>query len=132
MARSFLAVAFSFWLCVSFSVAASAAAPKPSWDELKPQQREVLAPLAQEWNNMDSAKKKKWLGIAKRYPGMTAEEQQRTQLQMHDWYSLTPEQRELVREKYKTIKKLPPEKRHEIKQKWLEYGQTSSGDPGRD
>ena len=130
MARSFLAAAF--WLCVSFSVSASATAAKPSWDELKPQQRDVLAPLAQEWNNMDSAIKKKWLGIAKRYPGMTAEEQQRTQLQMRDWYSLTPEQRELVREKYKTIKKLPPEKRHEIKQKWLEYVQTSSGDQGRD
>jgi hypothetical protein len=84
---------------------------------------------------MDPAKKKKWLGIAKRYPGMTPEEQQRTQLQMRDWYSLTPEQRELIREKYKTIKKLPPEKRHEIKQKWREYGQTgqtSSEDQRRD
>ena len=66
---------------------------------------------------MDSAKKKKWLGIAKRYSGMTPAEQHRAQLQMRDWFSLTPEQRELVREKYKTIKKLPPEKRHEIKPK---------------
>lgn len=123
MARSFIAVAF--WLYVSFLVSASAAGPGPSWYELKSQQREVLAPLAQEWDSMEPAKKKKWLGIAKRYPGMTAEEQHRTQLQMRDWYSLTPEQRELVREKYKTIKKLPPEKRHEIKQKWREYGQTS-------
>ena len=79
---------------------------------------------------MDPAKKKKWLGIAKRYPGMTPEEQHRTQLQMRDWYSLTPEQRELVREKYKTIKKLPPEKRHEIKQKWREYGQTHKTSEG--
>jgi hypothetical protein len=35
----------------------------------------------------------------------------------------------LVREKYKTIKKLPPEKRHEIKQKWREYGQTLQDQP---
>ena len=42
---------------------------------------------------------------------------------MRDWYSLTPEQRELVREKYKTIKKLPPDKRQEIKQKWRDYEQ---------
>ncbi|HEV7929114.1 MAG TPA: DUF3106 domain-containing protein, partial [Nitrosospira sp.] len=69
MARSVLAA--GFWLCVSFSVTASAEGTKPSWSELKPQQREVLAPLAQEWNDMDPAKKKKWLGIAKRYPGMT-------------------------------------------------------------
>ena len=54
---------------------------------------------------MDPAKKKKWLGIAKRYPGMTPEEQHRTQLQMRDWYSLTPEQRELVREKVQNDQK---------------------------
>jgi hypothetical protein len=49
---------------------------------------------------------------------------------MRDWFSLTPEQRELVREKYKTIKKLPPEKRHEIKQKWREYEQISEDHRG--
>jgi hypothetical protein len=79
---------------------------------------------------MDSAKKKKWLGIAQRYSGMTPAEQHRAQLQMRDWFSLTPEQRELVREKYKTIKKLPPEKRHEIKQKWREYEQASEDHRG--
>jgi hypothetical protein len=85
MARSFIAAAF--WLYMSFLVSPSAAGADPVWDELKSQQREVLAPLAQEWNGMDPAKKKKWLGIAKRYPGMTPEEQHRTQLQMRDWYS---------------------------------------------
>src|SRR5690349_6154944 len=112
-----------FWLCFLLSASASAEAPQPSWEQLNRQQREVLAPLAQEWNCMDAAKRKKWLGIAKRYPKMSEREQQRAQLQMRDWYSLTPEQREIVREKYKTIKKLPPDKRQEIKQKWRAYGQ---------
>lgn len=80
---------------------------------------------------MDPVKKKKWLGIAKRYPKMKPSEQQRMQLQMHDWYSLTPEQRELVREKYKTIKKLPPDKRHEIKRKWREYEQVPESQRGQ-
>ncbi len=80
---------------------------------------------------MDPAKKKNWLAIAKRYPRMTAAEQHRTQLQMRDWYSLTPEQRELVREKYKTINKLPPDKRNEIKQKWREYEQMPEGQRGQ-
>jgi hypothetical protein len=120
----------AFWLCFPLSTLASTESSQPSWEQLKPQQREVLAPLAQEWNNMDAIKRKKWLGIAKRYPGMTPSDQHRTQLQMRDWYSLTPEQREIVREKYKTIKKLPPDKRHEIKQKWREYGQKHESEGG--
>ena len=84
MARSFLAVVL--WLGFSLSAHALSEPNQPFWKDLKPQQREVLAPLSQEWDNMDPAKKKKWLGIAKRYPGMTPEEQHRTQLQMRDWY----------------------------------------------
>ena len=123
-------ITLAFWLCLSLSAQVSAESAQPSWEQLKPQQREVLAPLAQEWNNMDAAKRKKWLGIAKRYPGMTPSDQHRTQLQMRDWYSLTPEQREIVREKYKTIKKLPSYKRQEIKQKWREYGQKHESEGG--
>jgi hypothetical protein len=119
-----------FWLCFVVSAHASAEKAQPLWEQLNRQQKEVLAPLAQEWNGMDAAKRKKWLGIAKRYPGMTYEEQHRTQLQMRDWYSLTPEQRELIREKYKTINKLPPDKRQEIKQKWRAYGSTHEGQTG--
>jgi len=76
---------------------------------------------------MEPAKKKKWLGIAKRYPGMTGEEQQRMQLQMRDWYLLTPDERQRAREKYKTIKKMSPDKRDEIKQKWRQYEQSPDG-----
>jgi hypothetical protein len=115
------------WLCFLFSAHVSAESGPPSWNRLMPQQREILTPLAQEWDHMDAAKKKKWLSIAKRYPGMTLEEQQRMQLQMRDWYLLTPEQRQRAREKYKTIKKMPPDKRDEIKQKWRQYEQTPDG-----
>ncbi len=132
MAKRLVRIAWvAFWLCFSLSAYALAESAQPSWEQLKPQQKEVLAPLAQEWNNLDAVKRKKWLGIAKRYPGMTPSEQHRTQLQMRDWYSLTPEQREIVREKYKTIKKLPPGKRDEIKQKWREYGQRQGPQRGQ-
>ena len=43
--------------------------------------------------------------------------------QMRDWAALTSDQRNKVREKYKNIKQLPPEKHHEIKHKWREYEQ---------
>jgi cell shape-determining protein MreC len=72
---------------------------------------------------MDSARRKKWLGIATRYPSMTSLEQQRIQSQMRDWAALTPDQRKQVRDKYKNIKQLPPEKHEKIKHKWREYEQ---------
>ncbi|MGH8712087.1 MAG: DUF3106 domain-containing protein, partial [Burkholderiales bacterium] len=34
---------------------------------------------------------------------------------------LTPEQRAQARARYKNMKKLPPEKRQEIKRKWNQY-----------
>ncbi|HET7060589.1 MAG TPA: DUF3106 domain-containing protein [Nitrosospira sp.] len=129
MARRVRTVAF--WLCLVVSAQVLAESPPPPWEQLNRQQKEVLAPLAQEWNSMDPVKRKKWLGIAKRYPGMTEAEQHRAQLQMRDWYSLTPEQREIVREKYKTIKKLPPDKRQEIKQKWRGYGHHAEDQAGQ-
>jgi len=90
---------------------------------LNSQQKQVLAPLAQNWDEVDAAGKKKWLSIAKRYPNMSPLEQQRIQSQMREWASLTSDQRNKVREKYKNIKQLPPEKHYEIKHKWREYEQ---------
>ena len=65
--------------------------------------------------------KRKWLGIAKRYPKMAPQEQERVQKRMHDWARLTPEQRRVARESYKNIAKAPPEKRVNLRQQWAEY-----------
>ena len=121
MARPLLAVAL--WLCFLLPAHALAEAGQPAWVRLNSQQKQVLAPLAQDWDGMDSARRKKWLGIATRYPSMTPLEQQRIQSQMRDWAALTPDQRKQVRDKYKNIKQLPPEKHEKIKHKWREYEQ---------
>ena len=58
---------------------------------------------------------------------------------MKAWAALTPEQRRAARERYQTVKKLPPEKRNEVKQKWQQYQQslapqadTPGGEPAAD
>ena len=48
---------------------------------------------------------------------------------MREWAKLTPEQRRVARENYKTIKKLPPEKRKEVKAQWQEYQQSLAAKP---
>lgn len=88
------------------------------WKDLTNQQQEILGPLAEDWNVMKLERKKKWLGIAKRYPKMSLKEQHRIQSQMQSWHALTSEQRKQVREIYKKMEQLPAQKRQEIKQRW--------------
>ena len=94
---------------------------EPVWADLTPRQREILQPLANEWDDLDGFRRKKWLGIAQRYPGMGFDEQQRVQRRMKDWVKLSPTERKQVRERYKDLQKAPPEQRAVVKQKWQEY-----------
>ena len=105
------------------SAAPAAAVPKtarPYWVELSVAQREALAPLAGEWERLDSQHKKKWVEIAGRYPKMKPEEQQHTQDRMREWATLTPEQRRIARDSFARVQALPPEKRAEMLQKYRE------------
>jgi hypothetical protein len=94
---------------------------QPAWAELSQEQKQILAPLSRDWDKLEAYRKKKWLGIAKRYPGMKPEEQARVQSQMKEWANLTPDQRKQAREQYKSLQKVPPEKKEALKQKWEEY-----------
>jgi hypothetical protein len=100
------------------------AAPKdrgPQWAALNADQQQALAPLAGEWDKLSKPHKTKWLGIAKRYPAMQAEEQKRVQMRMQKWAKLTPEQRDQAREQYRSIGKLAPDRRDELRRHWAEY-----------
>ena len=100
-----------------------------SWSELTPAQQKVLAPLSPEWDALDATRRKKWVAIAERYPKMKPQEQQRLQKNMADWVKLTPAQRKAARDKYQTMKKLPPEKRREVAAQWKQYQQSLAAQP---
>ena len=70
----------------------------PAWNELSEHDRQVLSPLASDWNNLDAQRKTKWLGLARRYPTLRPDQQQRIQTQMREWSRLTPDQRNAARE----------------------------------
>lgn len=95
--------------------------PQPGWSLLSTQQKIILAPLAKDWDNMEYVRRKKWLGIADRFPRMTPEEQARVQQRMKEWAVLTPEQRAKVRDSYKEFNQLPAEKKQAVKQRWETY-----------
>ena len=95
--------------------------PQPGWSQLNGQQKFILAPLATESDELDNIRRRKWLGIAERYPLMTQDEQERVKARMHEWASLTPVQRARIRDSYKEFNQLPSEQKQVVKQKWEAY-----------
>ena len=85
------------------------------------QQKIILAPLVGDWDQMENIRRKKWLGIAERFPKMTPDEQARVQQRMREWAALTPAQRAKVRDSYKEFNQLDPEKKLAVKKKWEAY-----------
>jgi hypothetical protein len=94
---------------------------QPGWTALTPEQKTILAPLEKEWAQMDAFRRKKWIGIAQRFPDMMPLEQASMQRNMREWAKLAPEERRIAREKYKSLKRISPEQRQLVKQKWEEY-----------
>lgn len=95
--------------------------PQPNWNQLSVDQKVVLAPLGNEWDQMEHVRRKKWLLITERFSKMKPEEQRRVQDRMREWALMTPDQRKKVRDSYKEFAQLPPEQKQAVKQKWETY-----------
>ncbi|UXH77116.1 DUF3106 domain-containing protein [Roseateles amylovorans] len=112
---------------------AAALALSPNWASLTPAQKDALAPLSREWDQLDSALKGKWLEIAARYPKLSDEHQQRLRERMVEWTRMSPTERQKARigyqraselrgedqqsrlqAKWEAYRALPPEKRQEL------------------
>ncbi len=129
-----LILAVGLWLASPLSHAVVAPPPplsQPSWAQLNTEQKRALAPLAGEWDTMDGFRRKKWLGIAQRYPSLSPEEQARMQRRMTEWAKLPPEERKRAREKYRSLQKAPPEKKEAVKLKWEEYKELPESERNR-
>lgn len=104
-----------------------------NWASLSASQKEALAPLSKEWDQLDGARKGKWLEIAARYPTLPPEHQQRLRDRMAEWTRMSPAERQRarigyqhagelrtqeqdakLREKWDAYQALPPEKRQRL------------------
>ena len=131
-ARFGLIFAVALWLATPLSHAViTPPLPQPSWAELNTEQKRVLAPLAGDWDKMDGFRRKKWLGIAQRYPSLSPDEQARMQRRMTEWAKLTPDERKRAREKYQSLQKASPEKKEAVKLKWEEYKELPESEKNR-
>ena len=90
------------------SQAASDANASETWLSLTAAEKSSLAPLEKSWNVLSEGQKRKWLAIAKTYPTLSVEGQEKLHSRMVEWAALSPRDREVARlnfAKSKTIAK---------------------------
>ena len=105
----------------SLSDAGGSAAPAQTWSQLSNDQRKVLAPLGSEWDTLRPWQREKMLDIAKDYPKMDGQKQQRVQKRLNSWSRMTPYERENARTRYQHFHSLSAEKKDEVRKKWAEH-----------
>lgn len=123
MVRKFVA-----FVILLFAALAAQAEGEPKWAQLSDDQRQVLAPLAGEWDTLRPWQREKMLDIARDYPRMSKDQQLRVQQRLSNWSRLTPYEREGARKQYQQFNALPPEKKAELRHKWQEYQKMSDAE----
>lgn len=96
--------------------------PDGTWENLKPAQQKILAPLESDWDYMLPDSRKKWIQVANIYPKMSAQDQERLQSRMTGWSNLSQKERRIARENYLASLKFPAEKKAEA---WSAYQKLS-------
>jgi hypothetical protein len=102
----------------SATAASHAEAGGPLWTELAPGQRKVLAPLAADWNGLDTRSKERWIDVAGRYHKMKPDEQQRANQRMGEWAHMTVAERTQARMNFQEASSLSKEEREA---RWKAY-----------
>ena len=84
---------------------------------LTPVQRQLLAPVATDWNGFSSPKKQRLLNVAKRYPDMSPAEQAKIRERLPHWTELPQTTRDEARNNMKKLLQLPPDERKRTEEK---------------
>lgn len=93
---------------------------QPLWSELTGHEQQALAELEPQWNSLPAAKKRSWLMLAKRLPGMPPADRERAEARIREWARLSPDQRRQARNNYRLAKSLPRDARVAT---WEQYQQ---------
>lgn len=97
---------------------APAQATLGNWEDLTPEQREVLiGPLRTRWND-NPAQRAEMMGRAKHWMAMSPAERKMAQRGMHRWEKLSPAQREEAKQLYLRMKTMSPDARRALRDQW--------------
>jgi len=99
-----------------------------AWAQLNAEQRQVLKPLAAEWDTLRPWQRERMLDIARDYPKMSVSKQNLVQQRLSNWSRMTPYERENARKRHQQFQSLPADKKSELRKKWIEYQQLSAAE----
>ena len=125
MARQVAGLILAAFLTAAASLAAAAdpdklKTPQVPWSSLSPAEQRILDPVARDWPRMPGYQQERLKGAARKYPSMQPIQKERFETRIREWAAMTPDQRKAARETFQGLRKLPPEKQHELRQRWLE------------
>ena len=104
--------------------------PQVPWNSLSPDERRVLEPVAPDWPRLPGYQQERLKGAAKKYPSMQPIQKERFEARLKDWAAMSPDQRRAARETFQGLRKLPPEKQHELRERWIQqHGGEDVGAP---
>ncbi len=92
------------------------AASLPNWEQLTPQQREMMIAVIRERWNSNPQQRTKMLLHAQRWKQMTPDQRRDAQSGQKRWQNMNPKQREHARILFESAKNLPPEEREALRQ----------------
>ena len=94
-------------------------APLPAWEQLTPEQRELLlAPVRDRWNDSPPGKRQDMLEHAKRWQSMTPEQRKHARHGMKRWQGMPLEKRLHARALFEYIRPLPEAERKAMIERW--------------
>jgi hypothetical protein len=78
------------------------------WAQLSAVQKQALSPLEASWNSLTEDQARKWLAVAQNFSALDPSAQQKLQMRMTEWASLSPKDREFARLNFAETKKIAP------------------------
>lgn len=94
--------------------------PQTPFESLSPEERRVLGPVRENWSSMPGYQQQRLISSARRYQSLQPIQKERFDSRIKDWAAMTPEQRRAAREAYEGLRRLPPAKQHELRERWLQ------------
>lgn len=93
----------------------------PAWNELSDRQREQLAPMAEQWDDLPASRRVRVLERLERrerWEAMTPEQRETLRKGARNFRDLPPELREKMRASMRAMRELPEQERRELWEVW--------------
>ena len=107
--------------CAAFGAGAVDRAQRPQtpWTKLAPEERRILGPISDRWDQLPGEQQQRFITSARRYPSLQPIQKERFDQRLRTWAEMSPEQRRAARETYRGLRSLPPAQQHELRERWL-------------